>query len=232
MDEETSQQLERIRKAYDTTVEQYKRGIDPMAALPLEFRTSPDFKEFLGNARGCGSANPDIKDYLSPQAGMRFLDAGCSANLASYGFDKWPSVYYGVDISPALIEAMRKYAHDKGVSVGGLFLADVSSMPFDNDFFDIAMMIGVLEYCSLPYVKDALGELSRILRPNSRLALDIPNPEHKHYSLMVRLEEYLGRPHIGFSRESFEETAREFFKTERVDDSRVMIKYFVKSIKK
>jgi SAM-dependent methyltransferase len=232
MDNAMSDQLERIRKAYDMTVEQYKKGIEPMAGLPLEFKTSPDFKEFLENSKGCGSANPDIKDYLSPRAGMRFLDAGCSANLASYGFDKWPSMYYGVDISPALVKAMQKYALNKGIRVGGLFVADISSLPFDENFFGIAMMIGVLEYWSLSYVKDALKELARVLKPNSRLVLDIPNPEHRDYSLMIKLEEYLGRPHIGFSQDLFEETTRDFFKIERMDDSRVMIKYFLKSIKK
>jgi SAM-dependent methyltransferase len=226
-----NEQLKRIRKAYDMTVEQYNNGIDPLANVPQEFKNSPEFKEFLESSKGCGSSNPDIRDYLSPAAGMRFLDAGCCANLANYRFDKWPSLYYGVDISPRLIEAMKGFARRENIAVGGLFVADISSLPFGNDFFDIAMMIGVLEYCSLPYIKDALQELSRVLKPSGRAILDIPNPGHPHYPLMIALEEYLSRPNIACSRASFEEALEKLFKVTRVDDSRVMIKYFVENNK-
>lgn len=226
-----SEQLERLRKAYDVTVEYYNKGIDPLANVPQEFKNSPEFKEFLKSSRGCSSANPDIKDYLSPAAGMRLFDAGCCANLANYRFDRWPSTYYGVDISPRLIDAMKGFARRENITIGGLFVADISLLPFDNDFFDIAMMIGVLEYCSLPYIKDVLKELSRVLKPCARAVLDIPNPEHPHYPLMVKLEEYLSRSNIPCRRASFEKALEKLFKVTRVDDSRVMIKYFVKNNK-
>lgn len=226
------EQLEVIRRAYDVTVEQYKKGIDPLAGVPLKFRTSREFKELLESSKGCSSDGQENRMYLDPKPGMRLLDAGSCANLANYRFDRWPSVYYGVDISTRLVEAMQRFAANENIHVGGLFVADISSLPFEDSFFDIAMAIGVLEYCSLTYVKQALAEFSRVLKPSSMAIMDIPNPRHPHYPLMVMLEEHLGRPHIGFSRESFEEAAREFFKTERVEDSRVMIKYFIKSLKK
>jgi len=48
---------------------------------------------------------------------------------------------------------------------------------------------------------------------------------------MQKLEEYLGRPNIINSRAEFEALLKPLFSAERIDDSRVMIKYFVRTVK-
>ena len=96
-----TQRIYQIRKAYDLTVEQFNEGIDPYGDIPRDVWNFPNFREFMNDAsRQCNSAAPDIRAYLSPQSGMRFLDAGCCANLAEYRLDRWPSLYHGVDIKP------------------------------------------------------------------------------------------------------------------------------------
>jgi hypothetical protein len=47
----------------------------------------------------------------------------------------------------------------------------------------------------------------------------------------VRLEEYLGRRIFVYPRSQFENLLAPLFSLERLDDSRVMIKYFVCTIK-
>jgi ubiquinone/menaquinone biosynthesis C-methylase UbiE len=69
---------------------------------------------------------------------------------------------------------MKNFAERKQVSIGGLYVAEVSELPFDDNFFDIAAVIGVLEYCSLEYIEKSLVELNRVLKPGSRLVLDVP----------------------------------------------------------
>jgi SAM-dependent methyltransferase len=162
---------------------------------------------------------------------MRFLDVGCAASLANYRLDKWPSTYYGVDISSALVEAMRGFAAQHQISIGGLHIAELADLPFDNDFFNIASTIGVLEYCTVEYVEQALPELNRVLKSQARVVLDIPNLEHPHADMMFRLEEYLGRPGIPHLRSSFEKALSPLFSVERVDDSHVMRKYFCRAVK-
>lgn len=230
-EENVNEVLERIRGAYDLTVEQFEKRIDPLAVVPDDFKNLPEFKAFINTPSGCNSADPQIKEYLSPSAGMRFLDAGCSANLANYRLDKWPSRYYGIDISPRLIAAMKAFAERNRIRVGALEVADLSALPFDNDFFDIACVIGVFEYMPLDYIERALRELSRVLEPRARVVMDIPNPGHPHYPLMLKLEEYLARPHIPCTRESFEELLEKHFTIERAADERVMITYFIKNDK-
>ena len=224
-------QLDRIRKAYDLTVEQYRKAINPLNNLPQEIKNSPGYKSLMADKYLLNSAAPDIREYLDPKPGMRFLDAGCSANIANYRLDRWLSTYYGVDISTALINAMKDFATREQISIGGLHVADLSKLPFDDNFFDIAAVIGVLEYCTLKYIWKALQELNRVLKSESRVVLDIPNQNHPDVKDMVRLEKHLGRRNFIPSRSKFEELLKPIFSAERIDDSRVMIKYFVRTVK-
>ncbi len=223
------EQLDRVRRAYDLTVEQFRNGIDPLGNVPDEIKNSLFFKSMAEERDFLNSGAGDVREYLAPQPGMRFLDVGCSANLVNYRLDKWPSTFYGVDISPALIEAMKEFVRREHLSIGGLKVADISRMPYDDGFFDIAAVIGVLEYCTLDYIGTGLAELHRVLKSGSRVVLDIPNPDHPHAGYMQRLEEYLERPIFIHLRAEFENSMAPLFSTDRIDDSRVMIKYFLRS---
>ncbi len=230
---ESDKDLEPIRDAYDFTVEQHNKGIDPFDTLPEDLKNSPDFIAFKKEMEGkkCSSGDPDIKQYLDPVSGMRFLDVGCCANLANYRLDLWPSTYYGIDISSRLIRAMEKFVSNHNISIGGLQVADVANIPFDDSFFDIVSVIGVFEYCTIEYCKKALQELHRVMKNYAKMVLDIPNLEHPHINIMFQLEEYLGRPNIPKTRSAFESILTLLYAIERTDDSQVMLKYYVRSSK-
>jgi SAM-dependent methyltransferase len=215
-----------IRKAYDRTVDLHDNNIDPLYDVPEEFRNSQEFQEFVDSCKTCNSAAPDILQFLSPSPMMRFLDIGCCANLINYKLYQWPSEYYGIDISPKLIMAMRNYIADNNIKIGKLWIADTSDMPFCDDYFDISAAIGVFEYCTLEYCERAIPEISRVLKPQAKLVLDLPNPEHKHVEIMYQLEEHLGRPNIPKNRADFEDLLTKKFKVFSIDDSQVMIKYY------
>jgi SAM-dependent methyltransferase len=123
---------------------------------------------------------------------------------------------------------MKAFVERKGISVGGLYNSGIANMPFEADFFHIAAVIGVLEYWTLEYTGRALIELRRVLRPDAKMILDIPNPDHPYVETMFRLEEHFRRPHIRKSKKDFESLLEPMFTIEHVDDSRVMLKYFVR----
>lgn len=223
-------QQSRICQAYDLTVEQNHKGIDPLDSVPEEIKRLPGYGEIINNV-SLGSSAADIREYLTPEKGMHFLDAACCANLANYRLDKWPCTYYGVDFSLAMIEAMKTFARKNAISIGGLYNTDIANMPFDDDSFQIAAAIGVLEYCSLKYSGRALRELHRVLKAGAKMVLDIPNLDHPYVETMFRLEEHLRRPHIPKEREALESLLEPMFRIEHVDDSRVMLKYFVRAAK-
>ena len=224
-----AQQLEQVRQAYDLTVEQYRSGTDWLAQVPEAFKNSPEFQALMQEP--CNSGAPENRQYLDPQPGMRFLDVGCCANLANHRLDQWPSTYYGVDISPALIETMQGFVANHQIYIGGLHVAEVADLPFDADFFDIADVIGVLEYCTLDYTEWALAELNRVLKPDARMVMDIPNLAHPLVETMFQLEDYLGRPNVPKPQAAFERLLTPLFAVDHVDDSHVMLKYFVRAIK-
>ena len=227
------EQFNRIRNAYDSTVRDFKAGINPLAAVPKKFKNSRAFKAFVKETDPVvtGSSAPEIKDFLQPAPGMKCLDAGCCANLATKRFDKWPSVYFGIDISPVLIREMKEFAAGAGLKIGGLEIAEIKELPFSNEFFDIAMVIGVFEYVSMDYAALALEELCRVLKPGSRMVLDLPNLAHPHVETMFQLEEYFQRPNIPKSREEFERHLTYLFSIVKTNEKHVMLKYFVEKNK-
>jgi len=228
-EEGVKQQLDKIRKAYDLTVEEFKKGTDLLDKLPQEFKNSERFKRFLASGKTSNSGSLEYKEYLDPKAGMKFLDVGCSANLVNYKLYEWSSEYYGIDISSKLIEAMKSFVRKNDIQIGGLYVADVSKLPFEDKFFDIVAAIGVLEYFDINYIEKALIELHRVLKPSSKIVLDMPNLKHPDVETMFELEEYLGRPRKNVpQRKEFEEALTKSFLIEKVDDSCVMIKYFLR----
>lgn len=230
MNRETTEQLKRIQKAYDTTVKKYNDNIDPLVNVPAEFKQSPEFRAFTRYQERADNSSgaPDIREYLAPESGMRFLDAGCCANLANYRLYDWPSTYCGVDISPLLIRAMERFVTQNNITIGGLWNSDIAQLPFEDHYFDICAVIGVFEYSTAAYMKFALRELHRVLKPSSKVVMDIPNPEHPHVETMFRLEQYLGRPNIRKKRTDSEKMIAEQFDIKRIDSEQVMLKYFCK----
>lgn len=225
--------IEKISKAYDLTVDQFKKGIEPFDTLPENFRNSDEFKEFIREIsfRETGLNSGKNKKFLSPEKDKKFLDIGSNANLFNHHLYRWPSEYYGVDISPKLINAMKRFISENNIKIGGLFLADASNLPFENNFFDMSALIGVLEYYPLDYIEASLKELNRVLKNNAKAVIDIPNPVHIHVNTMAKLEMYLCRTILINNRNKFEKILKPLFDTIMVDDSSVMITYFLEAVK-
>lgn len=40
-------QLDRIRQAYDLTVDQHRRGVDPLDLVPADLRNSPELRRYF-----------------------------------------------------------------------------------------------------------------------------------------------------------------------------------------
>lgn len=225
-------QLETIRNAYDKSVDDHNNGIDELDSLPEEFKKSPEFQKFQDVKHSCHSGAPDIREYLNPMPGMKFLDVGSCANLLGHKLHEWSSTYYGIDISKKLIEVTKNFVVCYNMNIGGLRVAEVTNIPFENEFFDITAVIGVLEYYDIGYIKKALRELKRVLTPQGRMVVDLPNLKHPDVNTMITFEQYLGRPRFYLpTRKQFEEELTKLFSIDKIDDALLMIKYFVRADK-
>ncbi|MDE2861754.1 MAG: methyltransferase domain-containing protein [Chloroflexota bacterium] len=101
--------------------------------------------------------------YLRP--GLRILDFGCGPGTISVGLAHAvaPGELHGVDMEKSQTDmaeaAAAFYGLDNAVFHGG----DVTDMPFEDDFFDVAHCHNVLMH--VPDTAAVLAEVKRVLKP-------------------------------------------------------------------
>jgi SAM-dependent methyltransferase len=108
--------------------------------------------------------------FLSAGPGPEVLNGGAgqgtlSRRLAELGFE-----VTSTDVSPEAVELLRERAP------GDSLEADLTSLPFEDERFDAAVLGEVLEH--IEDDRGALAEVARVLRPQGVLALSVPaNPK-------------------------------------------------------
>jgi SAM-dependent methyltransferase len=216
-------QLTIIANAYDKLIEFGRKGIDSHKDLPDCILNDPDYPEWKsekekGNHRG--SENKDIKEYLMPEPDLKFIDLGCCLNLMFKGYNEWSSVYYGVDISKETIQLLDEYVIENKLSIGKLCCESMHKTSFENNFFDIGTCIGMLEYFEDDFLKKVINEIYRIMKPDGKFVINIPNINSPSCKIMYLMEEYLGRPcKFNILPNSFEKMLSNLFEIEKKDNS-------------
>ncbi|MCL2610671.1 MAG: class I SAM-dependent methyltransferase [Defluviitaleaceae bacterium] len=226
--------LEVIAKSYDRSVDLGRKGIDIYTNLPEYITNDPDYSTFQKcRAEGddSSSGRKDIRDYLSPATDMKFIDLGCCLNLMFNGYDNWPSLYHGVDISNETINLLHEFIAKKNLHIGSLFCGSVHKTPFEDSSFDIGACIGVFEYFKRSFVEKVLIEAYRIMKPCGQFVLDAPNNENSMRRFMNLIEEYMGRPvRFDISPHEFEDILQNYFDIDKKDELNdvAMIQYFLR----
>ncbi|NLL44167.1 MAG: class I SAM-dependent methyltransferase [Mollicutes bacterium] len=227
-------QLDLVAKSYNKTIELGKKVINLYENLPEYITNDPDYliyKKELENDN-IGSENIKIKEFLEPTSNMNFIDLGCCLNFMFKGYDKWPSKYHGVDISSKNIELLNEFILKKGLLIDKLYCGSIHETPFADNYFDIGACIGVLEYFEKDYVEKSLKEMHRILKPNGKLVLDIPNIESKSGKIMMKIEEYMRRPDkFNMNYQEFEKILKKYFeivKTNSSDSNSMGFSYYLR----
>ena len=101
--------------------------------------------------------------YLRPR--LRVLDFGCGPGTISAGL-AWavaPGELYGVDMEASLIDLARSVAAANGLDNTIFEVGDVTDLPFEDDFFDVAHGHNVLMH--VPDTSAVLAEVKRVLKP-------------------------------------------------------------------
>ena len=230
------EQLRKVAASYDRGADLGRRGVDLYKNLPEVILTDPDYplyRDILAAGEAAGDSRDEkIRSFLSPAAGMKFIDLGCSLNLMFYSYDRWPSDYYGVDISRETISLLEEFVTEKKLRVGGLIRGSIHETPFAGGSFDIGACIGVLEYFERDFVREAIREMRRITKPGGKFVLDIPNTGSPAARIMMMIEDYLGRPDLfDLTVSEFEEVIGPYFEIEEKDragDTAAMVRYFLR----
>lgn len=221
---QTENHLELIAKSYDKAIDFGRRGIDLYTELPDYITNDPDYPAYKTELEVGfeGSECIDIKNYLVPNTTMNFIDLGCCLNLMFKGYDKWPSTYHGVDISVKTIELLNEFVTKNKMQIGSLHCGSIHETPFDDNYFDIGACIGVVEYFEKDFVKKAIIEAHRIIKPDGKLVLDIPCINTPTGRVMMKIEEFMGRPDkFDMLPQEFEDIIKDYFEIEETNRTAV-----------
>jgi ubiquinone/menaquinone biosynthesis C-methylase UbiE len=135
---------------------------------------------------------------------LTLLDAACGdGTLKYYLSDR--HAYIGVDFSSRVITRARRY-HE-----GTFFCADLNRLPFPNNSFDAVVSLQSLSHLTHP--ENALAEIARLLKPEGKIFLSVPN----HQSLKYRWQGITSvhTQHFGF--ENVKEMVSRLFVIQRMD---------------
>jgi SAM-dependent methyltransferase len=115
--------------------------------------------------RGRRSVLERVIADLELPARARILDAGCGSGRNMVELARRGPVT-GVELSETSVSLAR--AREAGEVIEG----SVLQMPFDNDSFDLAVCLDVIEH--LEADREALAELRRVIAPDGALLVTVP----------------------------------------------------------
>jgi arsenite methyltransferase len=147
-----------------------------------------------------------ILQALDLRPGERVLDLGVGPGLLAAEIAVAvgaTGAVCGIDLSESMIALARRRELPPGAAALDLEVADVGSLPFERDSFDVAVSTQVYEYVA--DVEAALAEARRVLRPGARLlVLDTDwdsivwrsSDEDRMRRVLAAWDEHLADPHL------------------------------------
>jgi ubiquinone/menaquinone biosynthesis C-methylase UbiE len=109
-----------------------------------------------------------LLNLIGPVAGQRVLDVGCGDGRLALTLTRRGARVTGVDSSPVMFAAARA-RFEAAALPATLKQADVTSLPFADDSFDVVTAVTVL--CFIADAERALAEMTRVLVPGGRLVV-------------------------------------------------------------
>lgn len=107
--------------------------------------------------------------------GMTVLDAGCGLGGRTVFYSEYnPTVIYGIDMDPKHIEYSREFAKSKGKESINFQQANLTSLPFVDNYFDVIILNDVMEHIRRDFLRGAIEELSRVLKKGGKLFVEFP----------------------------------------------------------
>jgi ubiquinone/menaquinone biosynthesis C-methylase UbiE len=114
-----------------------------------------------------------IDKEIDKNKNIKVLDVGCGTGVYVDELVKRGFSVYGLDISKEMVERSLLRIEESKKTYVRLSVGDAELLPFKENFFDLIISVGVLEY--LPSEINALSEFKRLLKPSGILIFTLPN---------------------------------------------------------
>ncbi|MHA8054521.1 class I SAM-dependent methyltransferase [Aquirufa nivalisilvae] len=123
----------------------------------------------------------NFNDILKSNSNLKALDLGCGIGRQTILFEEFKMIGYGVDISETAIKQAKDLAKFFGYDLNERFsVLTKIEIPFEDNYFDIAISDSVLDSMKFEYAKQYIHELDRTVKSLVYLSLisnDILNEE-------------------------------------------------------
>lgn len=108
------------------------------------------------------------------------IGVGIGTDLKQYA--KNFAICYGVDLTEGAIEQTRKHLGTFNLTAN-LQVMDAEDLRFDDNTLDLIYSFGVLHHT--PDTKKAIGEIKRVLKPNSKAIVMLYSKSWQHYIIRI-----------------------------------------------
>lgn len=102
-----------------------------------------------------------------PSNGMNILDIGCGTGSHLKLYQRYGCNLYGIDFSPSMLEIARARLGDSAQ----LELGDATSMPYENNKFDLIISMLFLHEMAKQTQSEVLSEMKRVLKDDGHILL-------------------------------------------------------------
>jgi SAM-dependent methyltransferase len=113
-----------------------------------------------------------------PRASVRILEVGCGGGNNLWFAAREGFAVSGIDGSASAIAFAHQRFAAEGL-VGDLRVGDFTQLPYQSDVFDLVIDRGALTCCGWSAMRQAVGEVGRVLAPGGRFHF---NPYHVDHS--------------------------------------------------
>lgn len=146
-------------------------------------------------------ADPIVVERISqindPQYKLA-LDLGCGGGRHSEAMARAGFKVTSADLTPEMLYRTQQRLSNAGLEANAVQMS-IESLPFEDESFDVVVSTGVLHQAkSLTDYDKTLGEVSRVLKPNGLLTMNIftdsvwdetytvPDPENEPHTVLTR----------------------------------------------
>mgnify|MGYP003879618849 CR=1 FL=1 len=145
-----------MKTGKEAVIEEFSR----IAEKLLEKETLEELREKIENRKW--------RFYRYGYKGGRILDLGCGGGLdllALYEMTEGRAELYGVDMTDKALELAERRTKTLGTEGIRLLKGDITSLPFEDGFFDMVTVAWVLHHVLEGELDRIFDEIKRVLRP-------------------------------------------------------------------
>jgi ubiquinone/menaquinone biosynthesis C-methylase UbiE len=130
-----------------------------------------------------GSVRGATVKVTGAEAGDKILDVATGTGKQAFAFAQKGNQVVGIDLSEDMLEVAVKHNKYKNLT---LRVADATSMPFNDNEFDISCISFALHDMPVGIREKVLSEMSRVTQANGRiLIVDYNLPENKLWKYLL-----------------------------------------------